>query len=348
MNAIENKLKEMDKKDPVLLFKVKEMRKQLRKMHSKLPIEKTTYRRFAYTRYADDWIVTFTGTFDEAKQIMNSIRIFLKNSLNLELSDEKCFINKANKVQIRFLGYNIITQWDNNKISNGRYRALTGQIGFLVPQDVIIEKRRKYTSNGKPIHLPYRLQDSVFDIIRMYQQELIGFSQYYKFARNQKDISTVKFYMQVSLVKTIAAKLKISAAKVYKRFKGTKIVDNYTYKVLCTTIASSDNKREYTAYFGAIPLKRKIAIDSERIKDKIFNTNVTRVSLSCRLQNNVCELCGATEDIEIHHIHHLKDIKNNKSEYAKKMIAMNRKTLAVCKKCHVKIHNGTYDGCKLR
>ena len=50
----------------------------------------------------------------------------------------------------------------------------------------------------------------------------------------------------------------------------------------------------------------------------------------------------------MHHIHKLKDIKNNKAEWAKKMIAMNRKTIAVCQKCHNLIHNGKYDDRKLR
>ncbi len=43
----------------------------------------------------------------------------------------------------------------------------------------------------------------------------------------------------------------------------------------------------------------------------------------------------------------MKDIARNKSDWAKKMIAMNRKTIAVCHSCHVKIHNGSYNDRKL-
>ncbi len=36
-----------------------------------------------------------------------------------------------------------------------------------------------------------------------------------------------------------------------------------------------------------------------------------------------------------------------KPEWMKRMMTMRRKTLAVCHKCHTKIHSGTYDGKKV-
>lgn len=61
-----------------------------------------------------------------------------------------------------------------------------------------------------------------------------------------------------------------------------------------------------------------------------------RNSLMERLKLQVCELCGATDKLEMHHVRKLKDLKG-KSDWEKKMIARRRKTLAVCSKCHAKI-----------
>ncbi|MGE6963894.1 hypothetical protein ACQKIW_29250 [Bacillus thuringiensis] len=43
-----------------------------------------------------------------------------------------------------------------------------------------------------------------------------------------------------------------------------------------------------------------------------------------------------------------RDGRKDKPEWMKRMIAMNRKTLAVCEKCHDEIHAGKYDGKKVR
>ncbi|WP_340626513.1 hypothetical protein, partial [Bacillus thuringiensis] len=45
------------------------------------------------------------------------------------------------------------------------------------------------------------------------------------------------------------------------------------------------------------------------------------------------------------HMHHIKKLKNlraksNKSYLEKQMIARNRKTIALCKECHMKRHKG--------
>lgn len=117
---------------------------------------------------------------------------------------------------------------------------------------------------------------------------------------------------------------------------------NRDHKVIQESITDKNGKIHIT-YFGAIPLKRQ-KFNNNIIHDSNVIHYYSRNSLASRLINNVCELCGSDDNVQIHHIKHMKDIKNNKSEYAKRMIAMNRKTLAVCQKCHNMIHNGKYDG----
>ncbi len=64
-----------------------------------------------------------------------------------------------------------------------------------------------------------------------------------------------------------------------------------------------------------------------------------------------CELCGATEHIEVHHIRKLADVaqkgRTERPKWAQIMAARRRKTLVVCRNCHQEIQYGRYDGAAL-
>ena len=62
-------------------------------------------------------------------------------------------------------------------------------------------------------------------------------------------------------------------------------------------------------------------------------------TLEKRLSAKICELCEKTDvSLEIHHINKVKNLKG-KQEWERIMIAKKRKTIAVCKACHYKIHH---------
>ncbi|MGH3163203.1 MAG: hypothetical protein ACRDOC_15085, partial [Streptosporangiaceae bacterium] len=109
------------------------------------------YRRLRYLRYADDHILGFTGPKAEAEEIKNQLAAFLREELALELSAEKTLVTHARTRAARFLGYEILVQHDNSKITGGR-RALNGVIALRVPRDVITAKCAPYRRRGKPWH----------------------------------------------------------------------------------------------------------------------------------------------------------------------------------------------------
>ena len=56
------------------------------------------------------------------------------------------------------------------------------------------------------------------------------------------------------------------------------------------------------------------------------------------------EKCCICDDITVH-MHHVKHLEGAKPYTVRGiMSALNRKQIPVCKRCHVKIHNGSYDG----
>lgn len=90
--------------------------------------------------------------------------------------------------------------------------------------------------------------------------------------------------------------------------------------------------------------KRK-ELPNRTLDDRLPNTVAItggRNGLITRLNARVCENCGATDNLEMHHVRKLKDLKG-KSDWEIKMISRNRKTLAVCSVCHHKIHSGKLD-----
>lgn len=81
------------------------------------------------------------------------------------------------------------------------------------------------------------------------------------------------------------------------------------------------------------------------LKDKPYKVYGGRTELVKRLLADKCELCGSTKDIEVHHIRKLADLKikgqSEVSKWAQIMSAWKRKTLVVCRECHVAIYNGS-------
>jgi hypothetical protein len=59
---------------------------------------------------------------------------------------------------------------------------------------------------------------------------------------------------------------------------------------------------------------------------------------------NFCELCGSEEDVEVHHERAMRKLHEYKGrpkpERVKRMIALRRKTLVLCRRCHVAIEYG--------
>lgn len=50
----------------------------------------------------------------------------------------------------------------------------------------------------------------------------------------------------------------------------------------------------------------------------------------------------------MHHLRHIRKVNEKLSGFSTIMAKLNRKQIPVCHKCHVKIHNGEYNGMSLK
>ena len=105
------------------------------------------YRRCRYVRYADDFLIGFTGSKADAEKIKAEMHDFLKRELNLELSEEKTLITNASSQAAKFLGYEIKAQRCNDYIDPKGRRGANGAIALLVPARVIVDKCRSFMLN---------------------------------------------------------------------------------------------------------------------------------------------------------------------------------------------------------
>ncbi|HEN0616616.1 TPA: reverse transcriptase [Streptococcus agalactiae] len=302
----------------------------------------TSYRRLRYVRYADDFILGFTGSKAEAKAIKKQIGDFLNTKLSLELSQEKTLITHATGESAKFLGYEIKAQRVNDYIDNKGRRSANGVIALFVPASVIESKCRQYMKNGKAIHRNNLLQDDDFSIVQTYQQEYRGLVQYYILAQNLSWFSKVYWYMETSLLKTLAFKHKSSINKMLAKYKTTTTSTNGRTVPCLQVVVPREDKPPLVATWGGISLSYK---KKTVIEDAPYQVYGGRTELIKRLLANKCELCGSEENIEVHHIRKLADLNKHNGKLVPKwkevMSARRRKTLVTCRDCHHTIHNGS-------
>ena len=266
------------------------------------------------------------------------------------MSESKTLITHARTECARFLGYAISIFHSNDKLSRRaetriKTRSVNGGIRLGIPAGLIEEKAQRYQRYGKPAHEPALLAYSDAHIIDTYQQRFRGLAEYYKYATDRNKLSNLKYLMEVALTKTMANKFKTAVTDIYRRYGGTHFVDGFLYKTLQVEVPTSKGSR--CVRWGAVPLK-VVKPGTERIHDNKYLEKMQGLftDLVQRLQANQCELCDSRENCEVHHIRKLADLKERwkgrkvKPLWVKRMIALRRKTLVVCHKCHVDIHAG--------
>lgn len=183
----------------------KRLRQQTQRMPSRDPND-PDFRRLRYVRYADDFLLGFSGPKQEAEEIKLQLKKFLESELKLELSHEKTLITNARTEAAKFLGYEVVTLDADDKHDRHGHRCINGAPGLKVPAAVIRKQCARYLRRGQPIHLPERLNDTDFSIVSQYQAEYRGVVNYYLMAFNVHRLCRFHWIAQTSLLKTLANK----------------------------------------------------------------------------------------------------------------------------------------------
>lgn len=280
-------------------------------------------------------LLGYAGPKTEAEEIKRRIGKFLRDSLKLELSEEKTLLTHASTGEAKFLGYGISIQRDNNRRVKGGTRAISGIPNLRVPKGRITEALKPYMKNEKPVHRAMALNDDAFSIISQYQAEYRGLVGYYRKAINLNAFAKLRWVMEVSLTKTLAAKMKISVPSVYRRYAATIVTKDGVYKGLRISV-QREGRPPLVATWGGVNLKRVRIARLDDQPERVWNTS--RTELVERLLAQTCEQCGSTDRVSVHHIRALRDLKTKGQapppDWMVRMASRQRKTLVVCHNCH--------------
>ncbi len=346
-NLVEKLKKAESKADKdITKAEIRQVEMERRDVPYSLPMDES-YKRMQYVRYADDFLIGVIGSKKDCEMTKKDIAEFLTAKLGLELSQEKTLITHGQK-KAHFLGYSIYVRKSNlpKRDKLGRMvRNYGGRIVLEVESSTIRDKLLSLKAmeityvDGKEIwkaKARYSMKDSDdLEILRTYNSEIRGFYNYYSIANNSSIINSFKYIMEYSMYKTYATKYRTTKHNMIEKYRINKDF-GVKYK-------TKDGKEKICLFYNE-GFKRKDInrnADVDNVTDKRFY--LERTSLIQRLEAGRCELCGAENvPIEIHHVRKLKDL-NGKKFWEKFMIARKRKTLALCHKCHVDLHNEKLD-----
>jgi group II intron reverse transcriptase/maturase len=316
--------------------RARDLKRQMRVLPSGDPMD-PGYRRLHYCRYADDHLLGFIGPKAEAGQIKAQLAAFLRETLGLELNDAKTLISRARTQPAQFLGYHIIVQHCDTKLTSGR-RSANGRVALRVPPDVIKAQCARYRHRGKPWHRS-RLQNLTdYDIVRTYGAEYRGVVNYYLHAQDVSRLGTLCWYAETSMLKTLAAKHHSTVTKMAARHKAKTITKDGP-RTCFEARLQRQGKKDLVARFGGIILRQdRRAVITDPAPVPYIQP---RKELIHRLRKRWCELCEHGATVAVHQVAKLTQLGKpgpGQPAWAALMTKKRRKTLIVCDACHEHIH----------
>lgn len=297
-----------------------------------------SYKRLQYNRYADDFLISITGSKQDAENIKEQVRIFLKDKLNLTMSEEKTHVTHSSE-KVRYLGYDIriSRSQDTKRTKKGLQRVWYGKVQLYMPKEKWIAKLHEYGAfkikkdengkeNWKPLHRGALMPLDDVAIISKYNSEIRGLYNYYRLAINVCNLGKFHSIMRCSCLKTLAAKYNSSVMKMYKKYRSEKGDLGADYKT-----KSGTKRCEF--YNEGFRRNKNIAPEFVDIMPK-YRGRIKPNSLAGRLKSGKCEMCGASPvKVYMHHVQRLKDL-NADNEFDGLMLQKRRKSLALCPKCY--------------
>ncbi|MDQ0230229.1 reverse transcriptase/maturase family protein [Metabacillus malikii] len=180
------------------------------------------YKSFSYVRYADQFIVGVQGNKADCKLLEDKMRDFLKEKLNLHLTEQKKLITNSNK-PVNFLGYSIKVM----KGINHTNRVNQCKIRLSIPDGTIEKVITKHKmvkdiseKNWKILHRPELIKYTPKAIVETYNAELRSLYSYYRLANNvSAKMSQLRYVMEYSCLKTLAGKYRTSIRKIKEKYR---------------------------------------------------------------------------------------------------------------------------------
>lgn len=126
--------------------------KELEKMRHKIPSKFTNPEalQISYVRYADDFVIACRGSKEKVTQIKEEVKIYLEETLKLELNQDKTLITDVIKGRAKFLGAEVRAYHSRTadtkkteRIYRGysrKVRVASGKTILIAPMEKLVKK----------------------------------------------------------------------------------------------------------------------------------------------------------------------------------------------------------------
>ncbi|MES3708850.1 group II intron reverse transcriptase/nicotine-degrading enzyme NicA [Pseudomonas putida] len=303
--------------------------------------------RVKYVRYADDWIIGVNGPKLLAEELRSVVGEFLENA-GLELSIEKTHIRHAKSETAKFLGTNLRIGSENSKIMKVlRYgkkfpKRVAGWTPIMyAPMNELIAKlhsRGFCDPKGNPTTVNKWIFLDDNQIVEQIGSVWRGIVNYYSFIDQFSMLSRIQFILQHAAAKTLATKHRSSRSKIFSKHGAN----------LRVRIRDKAGKVIRQVEF---PLIKSWKTSPKRFKIGTVDTNFLERSLRLRTRSKLyspCVICESGDRVAMHHVKHIRKMGQEIKGFKRVLVSLNRKQIPVCHECHLKIHQGKYDGISLK
>lgn len=309
------------------------------------------FRRLRYVRYADDFILGFSGKKEEAIAIKDEIEQFLTKELKLDVNEIKSKICHSSERGVKYLGF-FLRYIPTNKVvydPKGENRDVVrqlkataiNQVQLRIPVEELLQRavERGYVSPRKD-GKSYRATScrklaslSDRDIVVRFSSIIRGLVQYYCAANQYSDLWSVVSIYRKSCALTLADKHKLkTAAKAYKRYgPRLKIKDPLNPQNTVELYYPESLKTTSNFRVGKPHIHTQLLI-----QDSIQGSHKQNIKTS-----NICQYpgCSETQGLEAHHLNPIKNIdKRDLTPFELSLRKKKRKTITLCREHHMLIH----------
>lgn len=314
------------------------------------------FRRLHYVRYADDFLLGFTGPRREALEIQEAI-VSKLSTLELQVNQDKSQVYHSNDRGIKYLGvylryfkHNIVKR----RKEGGNTDNVTSQVAhlqaqavntvhFRAPIDKMLQrlvgrglaKFRKDGSVRGTAYIRYSMLEDQM-IVSRFSAVIQGLLNYYSCINKRSDLWKVFAILRKSCALTLAHKHKMtSAARVFAKYGpnltisklGKEVATLFYPKSLKTKIDFKTRKGDFFQYPSVLDLELDAVKGSHKLNIQLADV--------CQYEN-----CDVSENLEAHHINPIANLSKRKdlSEFERALVRRKRKTVMLCKKHHNLMH----------
>jgi len=244
--------------------------------------------RFAYVRYADDWLLLTNGPEEMVIQLKEYFTTWLKEKLQWTLDDRKTLITDLSKAKTKFLGYTIYKKKKRiikKKFKNKIFRQRsTVPLTIGIDHDRVIERlivgKILTEKTKKPRSMPIYMVLKSWRIVEKFKQRLEGLANYYhRIITYPSELNYYHYIYKFSCLKTLARKMNKSISQISKIY-GIRMQIDYqeTYMKNSGDINTIEKKSNFPTYREMMKrLKNRTEIANKEMYNRIRNSKNKRI-----------------------------------------------------------------------